>query len=841
MRFLLLLLCFGLPWLSRAQAVTGTLRDDASGAPVPFATVRLLRSEAADSSLVQGTQTTEAGDFRFDGLAPGAYGLRVSVIGYQPLRRTVAVGPTVDALLNDLRLAPVAKQLGQVNVTGEKAIVQDDLNKRVINVAKDLTSVAGTAVDVLQNIPSVQVDQNGAISLRGAENVLILVDGKQSGLASGAAALAQIPASRIDRIEVVTNPSARYDADGAGGVINIILKKNTQAGTTGTAALNVGTRDKWNATGTLGTRRGAWNPTASYDFRRERRWGETTLDQTTALQRSPVLTNQRGDNVSYSTNHTARLGVEWSPAPDRSVGLAVQPRFGPSQTRDNLRTTRSMLADGRDAGSFTRRNDTEGQSNAVDMTVDFRRAFVVPPVAPAPDDSVRRPGLPAKQPAPRELSGSLVVTPAHNRAELMGLQQFRVDSLSGGRPNPYRLRQTTDTRQLTSAARLDYLLPATGWFGRLETGAKSTWRRFELDNQLAEFDEPTQAFVSDTARSNRFAYDEWVQAAYATTQRGLGATGWTAQAGVRAEYTATRGEQLTTGRTLGRQYLSLFPSATLARDLGPNQRVQLSYARRVNRPDVQTLNPFADVTDPLNVRRGNPRLRPEFLTAVEAGHQWFRGKTTVGTTLFWRRTVNQVQRFRTFDAEGKVSTVTFINLGSGTTAGAEITLNMPLTAWWRVAGNASAYRQQVMVDENNGGLNRSGWASSARLSSTFQPAARTEVQLTGVYRGPAVTPQGARLAIYFLEAALSQKVLAGDRGTISLRVSDLFDTQRFRVNLDDANAVARITFKRETRVGWIGFAYRFGQQDGAAPERGPRGKKRGPADNEGGQTGGGEG
>ncbi len=840
MRALALLTLFLVSFSLHAQSLTGTLRDGATGEPLPFATVRLLRA-GADSSLVQGTQTTEAGTFRLENLSAGAYGLRVSVVGYVALRRGVTVDGA-DLALGDLRLRPSAKQLGQVTVTGEKAIVQDDLNKRVINVAKDLTSVAGTAVDVLQNVPSVQVDQSGAISLRGAENVLILVDGKQSGLASGAAALAQIPASRIDRIEVVTNPSARYDADGAGGVINIILKKDTQAGTNGTAALNIGTRDKWNATGTVGHRQGAWNPTASYDFRRERRWGENDILQTTASRSGPVVSRQLVDNVNYTTGHTARLGLEWTPAPDRSVGLAVQPRFGPNRSRENLRTERTLTNGGGDAGSFTRRNETDGWNRAVDLTVDFRRAFAAPSppnLSPTdlPADAAPRPDRPA---APRELSGSLVVTPSRNRSELNARQEFRIDSLTNGLPNPYRPRQVQDTRQLIGAARLDYLVPKAGALGRLETGAKSTLRRFDLDNQFSTFTEADQTFQPDLLRSNRFAYAEWVQAGYATVQRGLGSTGWTAQAGARLEYTATLGEQKTTGETFRRRYLNLFPSATLSRDFGTTQRVQLSYARRVNRPDVQSLNPFFDITDPLNIRTGNPRLRPEFLTLVEAGHQWFRGRATLSTTVFWRRTVNQVQRFRTVDTAG-IATMTFLNLGRGTTTGVEVTLNSPVTKWWRISANASAFRQELTGQLVGTVVNNSGWVSTARLNSVFQLAARTEMQVSGVWRGPSVTSQGERQAIYFVEAALSQKVLPSERGTISLRVSDLFDTQQFRVNAEGENFTSRFRFKRETRILWLGFAYRFGQQDGAAPERGPRGKKRGPADNEGGQTGGGEG
>ncbi len=852
------------PALAQRAVVMGTLRDATTGEALPFVTVLLRRAGGADSTLVKGAPTTAEGRFRLEGIGPGAYTLRASVVGYRPLRRALTVADT-DLDLGALRLTSVARQLGAVTVTGEKAVVQDDLNKRVINVSKDLTAVAGSAVDVLQNVPSVVVDQNGQLSLRGAENVTVLVDGKPSGLAGTTGALAQIPASRIDRIEIVTNPSARYDADGAGGIINIILKKETTGGLNGLAAGNVGTREKYNGTLSGNYRQGAWNTFASYDYRRERRWGERDFQQRTRFGESGtqgLLIDQHTDEVSRQAFHTMRAGLDYAPSERFTLTLTVAPRFGRTPEAQQVRSTRDSVRTGADAGAFTRTNDTESTSRAADFSLDFRRSFApTPRPAPPPTDSSARRSRSQPDPATaetksagrtdrgtpealnrakprsgsndRELSGSVIFTPSRAASTLTA----RTDSATyRAAVAPGLLQQQQVTKLQQASARLDYLVP-TGKLGRIEAGLKSTLRAFDLNNQTASTDPATRELTPNPLFSNRFQYTERIQAGYATVQRTLGTTGWNAQAGLRSEYTAIEGRQLNTGQTFRRGYLNFFPSATLARELTAAHRVQVSYSRRINRPDVQSLNPFTDLTDPINIRTGNPGLRPEYLTALEAGHQWFRGRATISTTLFYRRAVNQVQRFRRVDSLS-ISTNSFTNLGNGTTAGAELTLNTPLTAWARVSANGSAFRQTLSGNVPSALSNtRSGWVTTGRVNLTLAPTTKTDVQVSFTYRGPAVWAQGTRQQIVFLEAALSQKVLPNDRGTITARVSDIFDTQQFRIAAQGQNFESSFRFKRETRIAWLGFTYRFGREE----QRAGRQRKNKLNDNEGGQTGGGEG
>jgi outer membrane cobalamin receptor len=315
---LALLVLLGAPKVALAQtgAVRGTLLDATTGQPIPFASIVLLH--LPDSTAAADAQTTEAGVFALEKLRPGSYVLCANVLGYRVGRREVSLTTAaLVAQLGSLRLRPAATQLTEVVVQGERPPVSTDLDKRVVNVAKDLTAVGGTATDVLQNVPSVAVDQTGAISLRGKTGVTIFIDGKPSGAAGGGGTLDQIPASSIDRIEVITNPSARYDAAGSAGIINIILKKNQRDGLNGVASAGVGTRNKYNTSLTLNYRRGKLNVFGSYDYRYDQRFTQGSLEQTTTgpvtdpstglptTNLHSLYLHQNRDGLSAQTSHAA--------------------------------------------------------------------------------------------------------------------------------------------------------------------------------------------------------------------------------------------------------------------------------------------------------------------------------------------------------------------------------------------------------------------------------------------------------------------------------------------------------------------------------------------------------
>lgn len=793
------------PQLVQAQAgaVRGTLLDAATGQPIPFASVLLLR--LPDSTAVADAQTTEAGVFALSNLRLGTYVLRANVLGYRAGRRALSLtGAVPVAQLGSLRLRPAATQLTEVVVQGERPPVTADLDKRVVNVAKDLTAVGGTATDVLQNVPSVSVDQTGAVSLRGNPGVTIFIDGKPSGAAGGGngTSLDQIPASSIDRIEVITNPSARYDAAGSGGIINIILKKNQRDGLNGTVAAGAGTRNKYNTSLTLNYRRGKLNAFGSYDFRHDQRFTLGSLDQTTTapvrdpatglptmLAHSLVLRQDRSGQA-YQTTHAVRLGLAYTLPASQTLTLAVQPRFNQSTADEALRSRQQDLTFGQPVyvGSTDRQNTTAGRSRSADITLDYRRAWPT------------RPG--------RELTAGAVYTPLRSDNTIASNLVYVSDNVRAVQ------QQVFHNRLDQGAAQVDFGQPV-GEKGRFEAGAKSTWRLYHNQYDFAS----TQPALY---QQSVFMYQEYIQAAYASLggERGK----WQYQGGLRLEQTNTHGLQVITGEEFARSYLNLFPSATLARELPHDQRAQLGYSRRVQRPDQSELNPFADRADPLNLSTGNPSLLPEYIDLVELGHQKsFESKATLATTTFYSVESQTIKSFRQVITDpltgNQVTSTTRINLGDEINYGLEVVGSLPLASFWKVSGSASAFRRIIQGSVANTDITNSSFVYTSRLNTTLTPVKKLDVQVSLNYRSPVVTAQGRRQTAVNVDAAAKYTCLPQDRGTLTLRVSDVFNTLRYNFNAYGPGLDAVSYNKRESRVGFLNFSYRFGRDGEAAKPR----------------------
>jgi outer membrane receptor protein involved in Fe transport len=771
---------------SGSGSVRGTLLDAATSQPVAFASVVLLRAQ--DSSFVAGGQTTENGAFVVEKVTFGNYTLRATVLGYRAGRKPVSVTAAVPTVqLGTLRLRPTATQLQDVVVQGERQVVVNNLDKKVINVSKDLTSVGGTASDVLQNVPSVTVDQSGAVSLRGSSNVTIYIDGKPSGAAGGGrgTSLDQIPASSIESVEVITNPSARYDAEGATGIINIVLKKERKEGWNGLATVNVGTKDKYNTSLSLNYHKGKFNVFSSYDLRQDRRTGYGSLDQRTFTtdgarqQELQLLQNRSG--VNYNTSQALRVGVDYSLTPTQTLTLSGQPRFNQGSSLEDILSRQTNRAENTPVplGTNNRYNDSHSRNHSADLSLDYRRTW---------------PGQKG-----RELTASAIYTPISGQNTINSRLYYLTD---GTAPTQ---RQTFDNNVNQASAQVDYVHPS-GEKGRFETGAKSLLRRY--DN--------TYTFTSSTPLkfdpSNHFLYQEYIQAAYVTYANASGKLSY--QGGLRVEQTNTHGNQLSTGEQFRRSYLNLFPSAVLSYDVSKEQQVRLSYSRRVQRPDQGELNPFTDRSDQLNLRRGNPLLLPEYIHSLELGDQRFFGaSSSVTATVFYSVETQTIKDFRQVIVDeltgSQVTSSTRLNLGDETNYGLEVVSSTSLTSFWKLNANVSGFRRIIKGSGPSTDINNSNIAYTGRVNTTLSPTKKLDLQVSLNYRSPIVTAQGRRQTAFNTDFAAKQTILK-DRGTISLRVADVFNTLRFNFNAYGLGLDAVSRNKRESRIAFLGFSYRFG-------------------------------
>jgi outer membrane receptor protein involved in Fe transport len=792
-----LLLVAGLPGSVAAQApgtISGALLDQRTRQPLPFASVLLLR--LPDSTMVANAQTTESGVFKLAGLALGSYVLRTEALGYRPARRPAALRPAAPALsLGEWLVAPAAVQLGGVVVQGEKAAIVDDLDKKIINVSKDLNSVGGTAADVLQKVPSVAVDENGQASLRGNAGVTLYLDGKP---APSSLRLDQVPASRLETIEVITNPGARYSAQGAGGIINLVQKKQADAGWNGEVQATAGTRDKYTAALNLSRKVGKYTLSGSANAGDNWFRGSSGLQQVATAEGRTTRTDQAGGSTRHQASGDLQLGADYAPSDEQRFSLSL------GLFKSDLRQTSdfaTLLT--RDAGPALALQNQNLETDDLyfgRLSGSYRRTWAA------------HPGRELTASATYSLDGGTVTT------------EQRVLDGPASYPRQAR-RQFLDVTIHLPSAQLDYVHPLDDkrrWGAGLKTDAMLTPGTADYAVQPAGGGE----FVPQAAGSYRYHYQQVIPQAYGSYQQKAGA--WDYQAGLRAEFTGLQAEVQPSGSARQRIF-NLFPSATVARTLPHEQRLQLSYTRRLNRPNFLQLIALPIYTDARNYAVGNPDLRPEYVHVAELGHQVNWQATTLSTTLFGRFTGQAIQSLRTLDTlatrlSGQpdfIARTSYANLGRTASYGLEMSLTQTVATWWKLTANGSFYRSQVASYAGEG--TRANFTGTAYVLNTLSPTKTLAVQLSGNYRAPLVVPQGRLLAVYGLDVALRQRLLR-DRAALTLRVSDVFDTRRQRTQLDAAGLSANLQTKYETRVGYLGFTWFLGAKKPAAnPDNQPQG------------------
>jgi len=761
-----------------AGEIRGVVRDASSGAALAGASIA-VRS-AADSALITGAVTRADGTFRVEGLRPGAYYLRVSRLGYTTgTVSRVAVTPTAQtADVGIVRLSAGAVALQGITATTERSAVTTAPDRTVVNTRNLPSATGGNATDVLRNVPGVDVDGDGKVSVRGNENVAIQINGRPAPMRGDALTnfLKQLPSNMVDRVEVVPNPSAKYDPDGMGGILNIVLKQNADLGTSGGLQVGGGTGGRYNASGNLSHQQGNLTLFGSYGFNRDNRvqegfnWRNSHFE---GLPESFTLQTTSGDVLNQS--HTVNLNAELKLG-RTSIAPAV------------MLNKRAADADNRNA--FTEQDASEIETARYDqrtgldwhgLTTDYSL-------------SVRH----VAQPQKNELSADF----RFNRSRDDQNSLFTFQPLSGSALFPLRdARNLLNNVVREGNAQVDYtrVLGST----KLETGWKGTLRW--MDNHLMT-DSLTGGVANPAARrTNAFEYDENVQAAYGLVTQTLGNVAL--QGGVRLE--VARSDFKLGSETFPNDYTSLFPSAAATWTLGQRGQLRFSYSKRIQRPNPQFLNPFPISDNPQNVFVGNPELKPEYTHALEASLQRSMPFGSLTVTPFYRLTENVVRRYQTVDTLG-VTTSTLRNLDTSKSYGADV--NTQLRVGTRLTGMASVSGFRVVTDGSNvqSGFGSEAFSWSARGSLNLKLSPSTDVSWFQFYRAGMKTEQGRIGAFSMANFSVRQKV-AGDRASVSLRVADPFDQMRFRFETEDANTeqVSQRNFNQ--RAVFLSFNYTFGR------------------------------
>ncbi|MCX2450468.1 TonB-dependent receptor [Pedobacter sp. PLR] len=778
--------------------ITAKVVDAKTNETIPFATAVII--DRKTKAMVKGVQTDINGNLSLVGLPKGVFTFKLSYVGYQTMvRDSISINPTIkDINLGTIKMKTAkGTALNEVAITAQKSTMQLGVDKKVFSVDQSLVSEGGSASDLLQNVPSVQSDMDGNVSLRGSTGVKVLIDGKPSLIAGGNVAqiLQSIPASSIESVELITNPSAKYDAEGQSGIINIVLKKNKKLGLNGSLALTAGNRDNYNASTSLSFQNNKVNLYGNYSYRYGNRLGGgfnniTYRDPNSAT----AFANQNTDSKSLDKGHNAKAGMDYY-LTDKDV-ISFSAGFN---LRDNDRTellTIDKLNPLYQPLELSRRTNTNlGSGGSYDLNLDFSHKFKKPK---------------------EELTFNLSFSEGDN--DNLQLYNTEIYNINGTAVNqlPELIRNDGSGINRNYNFQTDYTLPL-GKTGKLEAGYRSQIRIAENSTFSEMFDNNAGEYQPNLDLTNDFNSKDQVHAIYANYQNSVKNFGY--QVGLRAE-DATLDTRLGVFSNAGQlsyipgkvAYTRLYPSVFLTQKLSKEQQIQLSYSRRVNRPRGWDTNPFLDVSDPLNYRQGNPNLKPEDVHAFELSYSKYWPKITFISTAYLRQTNDVIQRIRTEPDQDGITITTPENLTKELSSGLELIGRFDVLKAWNFTANANLYQSKIEGVPAFGIIENSGFTWNANLTNNIVLPYNVTLQIKGDYRARQVMAQGTRNAMYGVDAGAKYD-FKNKKASLSLNVRDLFNTRAWSMTTSTANSL--VDFKRfmQGTMGSLTFSYRFGKSD----------------------------
>ena len=584
----------------------GQILDAVSNQPIEYSTIALLKMR--DSAVAGGTITDPKGNFKVDQIQAGRYNVRVQFMGYETLIiKDVAFKPAEPEVnLGTIKLKASASSLAGVEVTAEREMMVSNLDKKIINVDKSIASIGGSAVDVMQTIPSVSVDVEGNISLRGSSNVTILVDGKPTGLAeiSSGDLLQQIPASSIESIEVVTNPSVRYDAEGTSGIINIVLKKRSLQGLNGLVSVTAGTGDRYNSSVNLNYRKDKFNVFAGYDNRLGKFKSTGTTERNTFNNEASMLLLQNQTMENERNMHNLNSGIDYMLNDFNTLTFNFQMRrmsFG--NEGDNRSHEFDQVLDTQE--SFNRFSKSERNIQSNNYTLSYKRSFLT---------------------KGKELTADFMITDN----AMSGKQNIEETEIALGFDPEFPLLQRSNSNNTNRMymAQANYAVPFSNG-GRIETGFKSTITNLTMRNYLFDYSYGEIDWILNEDAINNFDYFEQLHAVYGIYSSSFKKFKY--QVGLRAEQLISESDIIQASDNFNLSYLSLFPSVHTVYEISTTQQTSLSYSRRIRRPNNRQLNPYVDYSDSRDIRYGNPKLQPEFINSFELGWSNYWGKNSINS------------------------------------------------------------------------------------------------------------------------------------------------------------------------------------------------------------------
>ncbi|WP_210466270.1 TonB-dependent receptor domain-containing protein [Rufibacter roseolus] len=775
--------------------ITGTIVDSISGKPVEFATIALIN--AANGKTVDGTVTNEKGHFSLNRVANGTYTLNISFIGYETkeLKNITISANDQEANLNRVQLSGSQTRLQEVTVVGEKPLIEDKVDRMVYNAEKDITNAGGTAADVMQKVPSVSLDQDGNIQMRGSSNVRVLINGKPSTVMAGsvADALKQIPADVIKTVEIITSPSAKYDAEGTAGIVNIVTKKNSLQGVTGSVTLTGGTRAS-NGNGNIGIKHGKLGINVNAGVNRFYSKGAMNINQMNQSRdqnTGQVFENnvaQVGTSTVDGMFGFGQLGLEYDLDEKNSLAAGIRVNTGSFKMRSHQSATNTMAGQN-DAGTsfgeptlvdeYNLSMKNNNQRLSMDLNLDYTHLFKKPQ---------------------QELT-LLALYSQTDQDNSVNQTRYEVEG-------PLRSTLLNENeglnKELTFQADYAHPMPKNTL---LEVGAKGILR-----------DVSSESLYNGSGQNSGFSYDQNVIASYLSYGFNLNKK-TQVKFGGRYEYTDVAGNFANPEQDFTTNYDNFIPNITLAYDLKPNMKLRTSFTQRIQRPQLFFLNPYRQQQGPNVIVYGNPRLDAELTDSYEVNYSTFFKTTSINVSAYMRVTDNAIESVS--DVVDEITYVTFNNIAKNKTYGTSISGSTKPIPAWNINGNLNLY----FVDLNAPFASNSGWMYNINVSSGYTFGKGISAQFSGGFNSDRVQLQGIASSFSYHNLAI-RKELFEKKGALSLGMDNPFrEALRFENELSGRSITSGLPFRTESLVtqynrGFrLTFEYRFGKMQQQGPPK----------------------
>jgi ferric enterobactin receptor len=816
---------------------------DSLGKPISDASVLVLQNKLDSSSkktkqvLVKGASTAGNGEFNIEDLpVMGKLTLKITGTGYKTFEQTVSFMPergannaapvpgtaaqmpaagmksSFDKDLGKIKLTSEIKELQEVTVTTTKSLMKLDIDKKVFNVDKNIVSEGGTAVDVMKNVPGLNVDIDGSVTLRNASPQLF-VDGRPTTLT-----LDQIPANAIETVEIITNPSAKYDASGGGaGILNVVLKKNKKTGYNGMVRAGVDKYGETNSGIDFNVRQGKINLSAGINARAMNGRSNSTTDRTN-LTDVPVTTiNQVNTDKTKGTMLFGRLGLDYFVTNNTTLSLSGVRMHGNMKPASVLDISTDSLYNTGTLSSFSQRNtNSQRIFDGQGLVFGMKHLFAKPGEEWTVD---------ANYFTGKNSNNSMYTTEYYATDKASAIINSKMQQIISGGSDKNLILQTDYVKPLTTKT-------------KLETGIRAAFRSRLNSNNNYIYDYLSDEFLVLPSSASNYKSNDNVYAAYGSVASSV--KDFSYKLGLRAESSNYSGELTDTKQTFSNKYtVSLFPSIFLSQKLANNQDVQLSYTRRINRPNFFQLIPFVDSTDNLNISKGNAALLPEFTQSLELNYmKQFRGNNTLLASVYYKKTKNLITRYlyqETDAVTGNTALInTFINANSSRSTGAELTVQNTLTKWLNTSTNINLYNSKINTDNLNGTSQDAMWSWFGKFNSNFKLPAKFTVQLSAMYQSKTNLPvnsnqggpggggppgmmaqsssQGYINPFYSVDLAV-KKTFLNNKFTVTLSVNDIFKTRKQNQYSESDYFMQQYNRVRDQQMVRLNLSYSFGKID----------------------------